>query len=156
MSGLWASTWNAATRAIGVGAIVVIVVSGLTAFLLAGMLYANKEFSLVIIIAAVLSLLPTIVQICCWYRAQPRPRCWRVTIKKAWQEPIVGVAMHYAAILIGVSLGGLTLSENCPGNDIDWMRAILVIAQQLMLTGATWVMFGERLRKRIPPENLTT
>lgn len=156
MSGLWAFIWNAATEAIVIGALVIIAVSVGTSFWLAAELYEGKEFSRVIIIAAVLSLLLIIAQIYCWYREQPQPRCWCAAIRKARQELVVGVAMHYAAILIGVSLGGLTLSENCPGNDIDWMRAILVMAQQLMLTGATWVMFGERLRKRLPPENLTT
>lgn len=147
----WGMVKKPAFWAFVVWAIVIALTAFFATFLLAGQLYAEKKFALAAIIAAVLSLVATTVQIVGWYRSQPPPRQDLPTIRKAWREPIVGVAMHYSAILIGISLGGLILSRNCPESIICCTYSILVLVQQIVLTGATCWMFGERLRKRIPP-----
>ena len=117
-SNWWGDVQKSTARAILVWAIVIALTSCVATFILAGQLYAEKKFALAIIFAAVLSLFATTVQIVGRYRSQPPPGQVLPTIRKAWQEPIVGIAMHYSAILIGISLGGLILSRNCPGSII--------------------------------------
>lgn len=128
--------------------IVIVAVLCVAGFLTAGILYAEGEFLWAFIISAMLSVVITAVQIVGWYRAQPTPRHLFTTMGK---EPILGVAMYYPVILGGVSLGALVLLENDPDSGLNGMYVTMVLVQQTALTGTTWLMFGERLRKRIPP-----
>ena len=147
---LWGMVKKPAVGAFAMWALVIVLTTWVVTFKLARDLYAKEEFSQVIIFTLLLSLAPTIAQMCYWCRAQWHPKYWCATIRKAWQEIIVGVAMHYPAILIGVSLGSLTSPDNCTKNGVD-SHTLLVAVQQVGLTSATWLLFGERLRKRIPP-----
>ena len=151
ISNWWSTIPKPTAGALAVWAIVIVLTSFFVTLLLAGDLYAKREFSQVILYAALLSLLPTMAQIYRWYQAQPQSQCWLTAIWKAPQEILVGIAMHYPAILIGISLGGLTSQENCTRNCLDLGHITLVMVQQAALTGATWIIFRERLRKRIPP-----
>ena len=142
---------TAIIEAIAVFAIVVIAAIGVTAFLSVWILYDKNELAWAIIIVAALSLGATVAQIVAWTFAQPPPRHWLTTIRQTWKESIVGVAMHYPAILSGVSLGALVLSGNDSANDLNPTHVAMVLAQQTVLTGVTWFMFRERLRKRTHP-----
>ena len=151
ISNWWGTIPKPAAGALAVWAVVIIVAFGLTVYLSAWILYDENELAWAIIIVAALSLVATVAQIVAWTFAQPPPRHWLTTIQKVWKELIVGVAMHYPAILSGVSLGALVLSGNDKTNALSPTNVTIVLVQQTVLTGVTWLMFRERLRKRTHP-----
>ena len=150
ISKAWDTVRGAIAGAIVMWVIVVVATSCVAAFLMAWILYAENEIIWAIGISVVLSLITTTMQIVSWYRAQPPPRNW-LTVLKAWKEPIIGVAMHYPGILGGTSIGALALLGRDAENGVNETHIAIVLVQQIVLTGTTWLMFGERLRKRIPP-----
>lgn len=60
---------------------------------------------------------------------------------------VVGIAMHYSAIIIGVSSAIVFWIQNG-----DKWAIVAVLIQQAVLTSGAWLMFGEHLQKLMPPK----
>lgn len=150
-SGFWSTIWKSATGAIETWVTMLLVAFCVAAFLLAAISYAEEEFAVAIIIAAVLSLVITVVQISGRCLAQPTALHWPTKIRKVLKELSIGIAMHYPAMLGGIYMLALLSLKNNTGNGISEFHITMVLVHQLVLTGAASIMFRERLRKRIPP-----
>lgn len=60
---------------------------------------------------------------------------------------VVGIVIHYSAIIIGVSSAIVFWIENG-----DKWAIVAVLIQQAVLTGGAWLMFGDHLQKWMPPK----
>ena len=123
----------------------------LAAFIFAGVSYASGENLRAIATTGVLAMALLVVQTMdrntLRPRAWPRLRDWlRLPIwlrshasilRIAWNTLIVGVAIHYSAIIIGVSFGTVFSAE---GN--VW-EILAVLVKQAVLTRAAWVLVNE-------------
>lgn len=65
-----------------------------------------------------------------------RPHSWNLRIP--WNTIIVGVAIHYSAIIIGVSFGAVFSVD---GNN-GW-AVVAVLVKQAVLTRAAWILVNE-------------
>ena len=106
-------------------------------FVFAGVSYAAEEHLGAIIATGLLAAALLVVQT--MDRNTFRPRTWNLRI--AWNMLIVGVAIHYSAIIIGVSFGAVFSVEN----DSGW-AIVAVLIQQAVLTRAAWILVNEYRR----------
>lgn len=112
----------------------------LVAFVFAGVSYESGDHLIAIVTTGVLAAALLVVQTTdrntfrpsTW----PRPRDWILRIP--WNTLIVGVAIHYSAIIIGVSFGAVFSDE---GND-GW-AIVAVLVKQAVLTRAAWILVNE-------------
>ena len=114
----------------------------LLTFVLAGLSYAGGNQLGAIIATGLLAMGLLVVQTmdrnALWSRTWKnafRPRTWK---RVSWNTLIVGVAIHYSAIIIGVSFGEVFT----PANDSNW-AIVAVSVQQAVLTRAAWVLVNE-------------
>ena len=107
------------------------------AFVFAGVSYADEEHFEAIAATGLLATALLVVQT--MDRNTFRPRTWNLRI--AWNTLVVGVAIHYSAIIIGVSFGSVFTLEN----DSGW-AVIAVLVQQVVLTRAAWILVNEYRR----------
>ena len=143
MQRVWARIKTAAMRvlefikavAIGLFASVALI-----AFVFAGVSYESGDLLIAIVTTGVLATALLVVQTTnrntLQPRTWPRPRYWILRIP--WNTLIVGVAIHYSAIIIGVSFGAVFSVE---GND-GW-AVVAVLVKQAVLTRAAWILVNE-------------
>ena len=114
--------------------------SALLAFVFAGLSYHSGEYLIAIAATGILATALLVVQT--MDRNTFRPRVWRHrtwSVPTVWNTFIVGVAIHYSAIIIGVSFGAVfSVAEN----DSAW-AIVAVMIQQAVLTRAAWVLVNE-------------
>ena len=128
--------------AIKAAAISFFVLVAVATFVFAGVSYAAKEHLGAITATGLLATALLVVQTMDRNTFRPRtwdfrPWNWRI----AWNTLIVGVAIHYSAIIIGVSFGAVFSAEN----DSGW-AIIAVLVQQAVLTRAAWILVNEYRR----------
>ena len=121
-------------------AITVFVAIAVATFVVAGVSYAAREHLGAIAATGLLAAALLVVQT--MDRNTFRPRTWNLRI--AWNTLIVGVAIHYSAIIIGASFGAVFSAENGSGWDI-----IAVLVQQAVLTRAAWILVNEYRRSNV-------
>ena len=109
----------------------------LAAFIFAGLSFDNDDYSAAIGATGMLAIALLTVQM--WRQITFRPKTWN--LRTAINTMIVGVAIHYSAIIIGVSFGAV-FSPN--GGSVDAITAVLV--QQAVLTCAAWILVNEYSR----------
>ena len=112
----------------------------LVAFVFAGVSYESGEHLSAIATTGVLAMALLVIQAMdwntLWSRTWLRPSTWLRRI--AWNTLIVGVAIHYSTIIIGVSFGAVFSEE---GND-GW-AVVAVLVKQAVLTRAAWILVNE-------------
>ena len=118
-------------------AITIFVVIVVATFVFAGVSYAAEAHLEAIVATGLLAAGLLVVQT--MDRNTFRPRTWNLRI--AWNTLTVGVAIHYSAIIIGVSFGAVFSAEN----DGSW-SIIAVLVQQAVLTRAAWILVDEYRR----------
>lgn len=118
-------------------AITVFVSISVATFVFAGVSYAAEEHLGAIIATGLLATALLVVQTMDRNTFRPRTWNWRI----AWNMLIVGVAIHYSAIIIGVSFGAVF----SPQKDSGW-AIIAVLVQQAVLTRAAWILVDEYRR----------
>lgn len=106
----------------------------LAAFVFAGVSYESGEHLIAIVTTGLLAMALLVVQT--MDRNTLRPRTWRLRIP--WNTIIVGVAIHYSAIIIGVSFGAVFSVD---GNN-GW-AVVAVLVKQAVLTRAAWILVNE-------------
>lgn len=106
-------------------------------FVFAGVSYAAGEHLGAIIATGLLATALLVMQTMDRNTLRPQTWNWRI----AWNTLIVGVAIHYSAIIIGVSFGAVFSAEN----DSSW-AIIAVLVQQSVLTRAAWILVDEYRR----------
>ena len=114
-------------------------------FVFAGLSYHKGEYLMAIAATGMLATLLLVVQTMdrSTFMIPLRDLILRLrnlqTVRTAWNTFVVGVAIHYSAIFIGVSLGTVfSVAEN----DSTW-AIVAVIVQQAVLTRAAWVLVNE-------------
>ena len=118
-------------------AITTFIVVAVATFVFAGVAYAAEEHLGAIVATGMLATALLVVQT--MDRNTFRPRTWELRI--TWNTLIVGVAIHYSAIIIGVSFGAVFAAES----DSSW-AIIAVMVQQAVLTRAAWILVDEYRR----------
>lgn len=110
------------------------------AFVFAGESYESRDRLSAIVTTGLLAMALLVVQTTDWKTLHPRawhwPRDWN--LRRALKTLIVGVAIHYSAMIIGVSFGAVFSEE---GTSVWPMVAVLV--KQTILTGAAWILVNE-------------
>ena len=120
----------------GIATTIFVVIVAAT-FVFAGVSYAAEEHFEAIAATGLLATALLVVQT--MDRNTFRPRTWNLRV--AWNTLVVGVAIHYSAIIIGVSFGAVFTLEN----DSGW-AVIAVLVQQAVLTRAAWILVDEYRR----------
>ena len=110
------------------------VLIALAAFMFAGLSYYGGDYLAAIATTGMLALALLIVQTV--DRNTFRPRTWNLPI--AANTVVVGVAIHYSAIIIGVSFGAVFSPESGSIGAV-----IAVLAQQVVLTRAAWILVNQ-------------
>ena len=114
--------------------------SALLVFVFAGLSYHSGEYLIAIAATGILATALLVVQTMDRNTIRPQVwshRTWR--LRTVWNTFIVGVAIHYSAIIIGVSFGAVfSVSENSSA----W-AIVAVMVQQAVLTRAAWVLVNE-------------
>ena len=108
--------------------------TALIAFMFAGLSYHGGDHLAAIAATGMLAVALLIVQTT--DRNTFRPRTWNLPI--AANTIVVGVAIHYSAIIIGVSFGAVFATESGSIGAI-----IAVMAQQAVLTRAAWILVNQ-------------
>ena len=112
----------------------------LTAFIFAGISYASGDRLTAIVTTGALATALLVVQTrdrnTLWSLAWLRPSTWfrRIVLNTL----IVGVAIHYSALIIGVSFGAVFLEEGT-----SFWAIVAVLAKQAVLTRAAWILVNE-------------
>ena len=112
----------------------------LAAFVFAGVSYASGEHLRAIATTGLIAMALLVVQT--MDRSTFRPSTW--TLRIPWNTLFVGVAIHYSAIIIGVSFGAVFSVE---GNNVWAMAAVLV--KQAVLTRAAWILVNEYRKSNV-------
>ena len=111
----------------------------LVTFVFAGLLYAGGDQLGAIIATGMLAVALLAVQTV--DRNVFRPRTWNPRI--AGKTIVVGVAIHYSAMIIGVSFGAVFSAES---GSIGGTIAVLI--QQAVLTCAAWILVNQFRQRR--------
>lgn len=106
----------------------------LAAFMFAGLSYHGGDHLAAIAATGMLATALLIVQTV--DRNTFRPRTWNLPIGA--NTIVVGVAIHYSAIIIGVSFGAVFSPESGSTGAV-----IAVLAQQAVLTRAAWILVNQ-------------
>ena len=114
--------------------VTVVILSYGVVLVFAGLSYKEGAYLEAIIATGLLATVLLVVQT--MDRNSLRLHTWKFRV--AWNTLIVGVAIHYSAIIIGVSFGAVF----APGNDSNW-AIVAVSVQQAVLTRAAWVLVNE-------------
>lgn len=120
-------------------------------FVFAGVSYASEAHLEAIIatglLAAALLVMQTLDRDTLFRPEAWNPKTWN--LKRTWNTLIVGIAIHYSAIIIGVSFGAVFSAEN----DSGW-AIIAVLVQQAVLTRAAWILVDEYRRSNVSSRTL--
>ena len=111
----------------------------LVTFVFAGLSYAGGDQLGAIIATGMLAVALLAVQTV--DRNVFRPRTWNPRI--AGKTIVVGVAIHYSAMIIGVSFGAVFSAES--GSIVG---TIAVLIQQAVLTCAAWILVNQFRQRR--------
>ena len=111
----------------------------LVTFVFAGLSYAGGDQLGAIIATGMLAVALLAVQTV--DRNVFRPRTWNPRI--AGKTIVVGVAIHYSAMIIGVSFGAVFSAES---GSIGGTIAVLI--QQAVLTCAAWILVNQFRQRR--------
>lgn len=111
----------------------------LVTFVFAGLSYAGGDQLGAIIATGMLAVALLAVQTV--DRNVFRPRTWNQRI--AGKTIVVGVAIHYSAMIIGVSFGAVFSAES---GSIGGTIAVLI--QQAVLTCAAWILVNQFRQRR--------
>ena len=130
--------------ALKVAAATVFAAIAAAAFVFAGLSYDTGDYSAAIGATGMLATALLALQM--WRQITLRPRAWNLRI--AINTIVVGVAIHYSAIIIGVSFGAV-FSPN--SGSIEAITAVLV--QQAVLTRAAWILVNEYSRSNAAGTN---
>lgn len=114
--------------------VTVVILSYGVVLVFAGLSYKEGAYLEAIIATGLLATVLLVVQT--MDRNSFRLHTWKFRV--AWNTLIVGVAIHYSAIIIDVSFGAVF----APGNDSNW-AIVAVSVQQAVLTRAAWVLVNE-------------
>lgn len=113
---------------------------GLAIFILAGLSYASGDHLSTIVATAVLAMALLVIQTrdrnTFWSLTWLRPSTWlrRIVLNTL----TVGVAIHYSALIIGVSFGAVFSEEETSA----WAM-VAVLVKQAVLTRAAWILVNE-------------